>query len=283
MNIAVIGLGLIGGSMAKTIKKFMPQHIVLGSDINAQVIMKAKLLEAIDAELTPERLAICDMVFVATWPQIAIDYVRENAHLIRKGATVIDLCGVKRAVCEPLFRIAEENDFLFVGGHPMAGIEYSGFDHATAALFQNASMILTPPHGVSIQVLAELKYFFRELGFGKVVMTTPEDHDRVIAYTSQLAHVVSSAYVKSPEAMEHHGFSAGSFKDMTRVARLSPQMWTELFMDNREPLLGELDALIAHLNEYREALLNADAGAMQQLLQEGTERKEIVDRKGDEP
>lgn len=283
MNIAVIGLGLIGGSMAKTIKKFMPQHIVLGSDINPQVIMKAKLLEAIDAELTPERLAICDMVFVATWPQIAIDYVRENAHLIRKGATVIDLCGVKRAVCEPLFRIAEENDFLFVGGHPMAGIEYSGFDHATAALFQNASMILTPPHGVSIQVLAELKYFFRELGFGKVVMTTPEDHDRVIAYTSQLAHVVSSAYVKSPEAMEHHGFSAGSFKDMTRVARLSPQMWTELFMDNREPLLGELDALIAHLNEYREALLNADAGAMQQLLQEGTERKEIVDRKGDEP
>lgn len=283
MNIAVIGLGLIGGSMAKTIKKLMPQHIVLGSDINPQVIMKAKLLEAIDAELTPERLAICDMVFVATWPQIAIDYVRENAHLIHKGATVIDLCGVKRAVCEPLFRIAEENGFLFVGGHPMAGIEYSGFDHATAALFQNASMILTPPHGVSIQVLAELKYFFRELGFGKVVMTTPEDHDRVIAYTSQLAHVVSSAYVKSPEAMEHHGFSAGSFKDMTRVARLSPQMWTELFMDNREPLLGELDALIAHLNEYREALLNADVGAMQQLLQEGTERKEIVDRKGDEP
>lgn len=283
MNIAVIGLGLIGGSMAKTIKKIMPQHTILGSDVNSQVIRKAKLLEAIDAELTPERLAICDMVFVATWPQTAIDYVKENAHLIRKGATVIDLCGVKRAVCEPLFKVAEENGFLFVGGHPMAGIEYSGFDHATAALFQNASMILTPPPGVSIQVLAELKHFFRELGFAKVVMTTPEDHDRVIGYTSQLAHVVSSAYVKSPEAMEHHGFSAGSFKDMTRVARLSPQMWTELFMLNREPLLSELDALIAHLNEYREALVNADAKGMQQLLQEGTERKEIVDRKGDEP
>lgn len=283
MNIAVIGLGLIGGSMAKTIKKIMPQHTILGGDVNSQVIRKAKLLEAIDAELTPERLAICDMVFVATWPQTAIDYVKENAHLIRKGATVIDLCGVKRAVCEPLFKVAEENGFLFVGGHPMAGIEYSGFDHATAALFQNASMILTPPPGVSIQVLAELKHFFRELGFAKVVMTTPEDHDRVIGYTSQLAHVVSSAYVKSPEAMEHHGFSAGSFKDMTRVARLSPQMWTELFMFNREPLLSELDALIAHLNEYREALVNADAKGMQQLLQEGTERKEIVDRKGDEP
>ena len=283
MNIAVVGLGLIGGSMAKTIKKNMPQHTVLGADINPQVMMKARLLEAIDAELTPERLAICDMVLVATWPETAVKYVQENASLIRKGATVIDLCGVKRAVCEPLFQLAQENGFLFVGGHPMAGIEYSGFDHATATLFQNASMILTPPPGVTIQVLAELKHFFRELGFGKVVMTTPEDHDRVIGYTSQLAHVVSSAYVKSPEAMEHHGFSAGSFRDMTRVARLNPQMWTELFMLNREPLMSELDALIEHLNEYRDALANADAETMRTLLQQGTERKEIVDRKGDEP
>ncbi len=283
MNIAVIGLGLIGGSMAKTIKKNMPQHTILGADTNPQVLMKAKLLEAIDAELTPERLSICDMVLVATWPKIAIEYVQAHASLIRRGATVIDLCGVKRAVCEPLFKVAQENDFLFVGGHPMAGTEYSGFDHASGNLFQNASMILTPPRGVEIQVLAELKHFFRELGFGRVVMTTPEDHDRVISYTSQLAHVVSSAYVKSPEAMEHHGFSAGSFKDMTRVARLSPQMWTELFLYNREPLLGELDALIEHLNEYRDALLNEDADALRSLLQQGTDRKELVDRKGDEP
>ena len=283
MNIAVIGLGLIGGSMAKTIKKHMPQHTILGADISPQVLMKAKLLDAIDAELTPERLSICDMVFVATWPKTAIEYIKVNAGLIRKGATVIDLCGVKRAICQPLFKIAEENNFLFVGGHPMAGIEYAGFDHASATLFQNASMILTPPHGITIQTLAELKHFFRELGFGKVVMTSPEDHDRVISYTSQLAHVVSSAYVKSPEALEHHGFSAGSFKDMTRVARLSPQMWTELFLYNREPLLNELDALIEHLNQYREALQKGDGESLQALLQEGTERKEIVDRKGDEP
>ena len=282
MNIAVIGLGLIGGSMAKALKKNTP-HTILGLDTDPQVMFKAKLMEAIDAELTPERLAICDMVLVATWPKTAVAYVQENAASIRKGATVIDLCGVKRAVCEPLFKTAEENGFLFVGGHPMAGIEYSGFDHASAALFQNASMILTPPPGVSIQVLAELKHFFRELGFARVVMTTPEDHDRVIGYTSQLAHVVSSAYVKSPEAMEHHGFAAGSFRDMTRVARLQPAMWTELFLLNREPLLSELDALIEHLNEYRSALEKADAEALHALLKAGAERKEIVDRKGDEP
>ena len=281
MNIAIIGLGLIGGSMAKTLKKNTP-HTILGIDTDPQVMFKARLMEAIDADLTPERLAICDMVFVATWPQTAVSYVQEHAAQIRKGAVVIDLCGVKRAVCEPLFRVAEENGFLFVGGHPMAGIEYSGFDHASTSLFQNASMILTPPRNTNLQVLAELKHFFRELGFARVVVTTPEEHDRVIGYTSQLAHVVSSAYVKSPEAMEHHGFSAGSFKDMTRVARLQPDMWTELFMLNREPLLSELDALIGHLNEYRAALENADAKQLHALLKAGAERKEIVDRKGDE-
>ena len=283
MNIAVVGLGLIGGSMAKTIKKNMPQHTVLGMDIDPRVMMKAKLLEVIDAELTPERLSICDTILVATWPRTTVQYVQENAKYIRKGAMVIDLCGVKRAVCDPLFETAEQNGFTFVGGHPMAGMEYSGFDHASANLFQNASMILTPPHGVAIQVLAELKHFFRELGFGKVVITTPEEHDLVISYTSQLAHVVSSAYIKSPEAMKQHGFSAGSFRDMTRVARLNPNMWTELFMLNREPLLDELNALISQLNRYKNALENADCELMKELLREGTERKEIVDRKGDEP
>ncbi len=283
MNIAVVGLGLIGGSMAKTIHKLMPQHTILGLDTNPQVMFKAKLLEAIDTELTTERLPICDLIFVATWPRAAVEYMRENASRIRPGATVIDLCGVKRAVCEPLFELAKEHGFLFVGGHPMAGMEYSGFDHATAALFHDASMILTPPPGTDIQTLAELKHFFRELGFARVVLTTPEEHDRVISYTSQLAHVVSSAYVKSPEAMKQHGFSAGSFRDMTRVARLSPQMWAELFTLNREPLLSELDALIGHLNEYREVLESGDEERLRQLLREGTERKEIVDRQEDEP
>lgn len=283
MNIAVIGLGLIGGSMAKTLKKQMPQHTVLGMDADPQVMFKAKLLEAIDGELTPERLPICDLVLVATWPKAAVQYVQEHAHLIRSGATVIDLCGVKRAVCAPLFALAKESGFLFVGGHPMAGMEYSGFSHASSTLFQNASMILTPPPATSIQTLVELKHFFHELGFGQVVMTTPEEHDRVIGYTSQLAHIVSSAYVKSPEAMEHHGFSAGSFRDMTRVARLSPDMWTELFLLNRDPLLHELEALIEHLNEYRDTLEKGDAETLRRLLREGTERKEIVDRKGDEP
>ena len=282
MNVAVIGLGLIGGSMAKCIKKNTP-HTVLGADVNEQVLYKAKLLDAIDTELTDERLAICDMVLLATWPRAAVEYVHQHADSIKRGATVIDLCGVKRAVCEPIWEIAKERDLLFVGGHPMAGIEYSGFDHANAALFEGASMILTPPKDIDIQTLAELKRFFRELGFARVVMTTPENHDRVIACTSQLAHVVSSAYVKSPTGMEHHGFSAGSFKDMTRVARLSEDMWTELFLENREPLLSELDTLMDNLQLYRDALEKNDAQSLRALLKDGRERKEQCDRKDDEP
>lgn len=282
MDIGVVGLGLIGGSMARTIRRNTP-HTVLGTDTDEQVMYKARLLEAIDGDLTDERLGICDIVLIATWPKAAVDYVQRHAAAFRKGAWVIDLCGVKRAVCGPLFEAAKENGFTFIGGHPMAGIEYWGFDHATATLFDNASMILTPPPGTDIQTLSDLKHFFRGLGFGRVVITTPEEHDRLIGYTSQLAHVVSSAYVKSPEAMRHPGFSAGSFKDMTRVARLNEKMWTELFLLNRDELGAELDALIGHLEEYRATLSAGDAQALERLLREGRERKEIVDRREDEP
>ena len=282
MNIAVIGLGLIGGSMAKCIKKNTP-HTVLGADVSQQVLYKARLLDAIDGELTDERLKICDMVILATWPRAAVEYLREHADDIKPGATVIDVCGVKRAVCDPLWALASERGFLFVGGHPMAGVEYSGFDHANAALFAGASMILTPPPGLDIQTLSQLKRFFRELGFGRVTITTPQEHDRVIACTSQLAHIVSSAYVKSPTGLEHHGFSAGSFKDMTRVARLNEQMWTELFMENRQPLLAELDTLMGNLQAYRDALSTGDADKLCALLREGRLVKEQTDRKDDEP
>ena len=191
-------------------------------------------------------------------------------------------------MCGRYFFAEQPNERLMnilagMDGHPMAGMEYSGFDHANAGLFQNASMILTPPRGTDIQTLESLKYFWRELGFARVVITTPENHDKVIAYTSQLAHVASSAYIRSPFAMEHHGFSAGSFRDMTRVARLDENMWTELFDLNREPLLAELNHLIEHLTQYRDALASGDNETMRGLLREGRDRKEIVDRKGDEP
>ncbi len=278
MEIGIVGLGLIGGSIAKAIKKYTP-HTVLGYDIDQQTMYKAKLLDAVDVELTDERLPVCDWLVIATRPQAAVDYVRMHAASIRKGAIVMDVCGVKRHVCEPLWALAEENGFTFVGGHPMAGREVSGFDHASAELFRDASMILTPQRGADIALLDKLKKFWGTLGFGGVTITTPENHDRVIAYTSQLAHVLSSAYIKSPTATDHIGFSAGSYKDMTRVAKLDPDMWTELFLENREPLLGEVECLIARLIEYRDALKTNDEAALRSLLAAGCEQKLIADQK----
>lgn len=282
MEIALIGLGLIGGSVAKAIKKNTP-HTVLGYDTDEQVMYKARLLDAIDGELTDERLAICDWVIIATRPQAAVDYVRAHADRIQKGAIVMDVCGVKRCVCEPLWQLAEEKGFLFLGGHPMAGREVSGFDNASAELFRDASMIVTPPHGVEIALLERVKKFWCTLGFGSVTMTTPENHDRVIAYTSQLAHIASSAYIKSPTALDHIGFSAGSYKDLTRVAKLDPAMWTELFLENRDNLLAEVDDLIAHLTEYRNALEQKDETGLRALLAAGREQKLEADRKDYRP
>ena len=278
MEIAVVGLGLIGGSIAKAIKKYTP-HTVLGADTDEAVLYKARLLDAIDAELTDERLGICDWVIVATSPRVAVEWVRGHADRFRPGAIVMDVCGVKRAVCEPLWALAAQTGFTFIGGHPMAGREVSGFDHASAELFRDASMLLTPPKGADIALLERLKKFWCALGFGGVVVTTPENHDRVIAYTSQLAHIASSAYIKSPTALDHIGFSAGSYKDMTRVAKLDPALWTELFLDNRDNLLQEMDTLIGSLTAYRDALAAGDAEPLRRLLNEGRERKLQADGK----
>ncbi len=278
MEIAIIGLGLIGGSIARAVQKYTP-HTVLGLDTDEQVLYKARLLDAIDAELTPGRLEICDWVIVATRPGAALAYLMQNAAHIRKGAIVQDVCGVKAALCAPLWQLAEEHGFTFVGGHPMAGREVGGFDHSSADLFRDASMILTPQRGVDIALLETLKKFWCALGFSGVTVTTPENHDRVIAYTSQLAHLVSSAYVKSPTALDHIGFSAGSYKDLTRVAQLDPAMWTELFLLNREPLLTEVESLLERLTAYRDALNTQDAARLQALLSEGRDRKLEADRK----
>lgn len=279
MKIGIIGLGLIGGSLAKTLKK-RTDHTVLGMDMSQKVMQKAKLLEVTHGPLTEESIPECDMLIIATWPEGAVEYVRSHAAVIKKGATVLDVCGVKRAICEPLWDIARENDFLFVGGHPMAGVEHSGLEYATDTMFDRASMILTPPRGSDIQTLARLKKFFLDMGFGQVVITTPEEHDQVIAYTSQLPHVVASAYVRSPLMLGHHGFSAGSFRDMSRVASVDENLWTQLFQQNREPLLEELNGLIDRLTEYRDALRDGQEDTLRGLLREGRERKTQTEQRG---
>lgn len=276
MTVGIVGLGLIGGSLARSIKVHTDFE-VLGMDINPQTMLQANLLGAIDGTLTEDNLARCDVVLVALYPAAIVTWITEHQDAFRPGAWVIDCGGVKEAVCTPLNALAQGKPWHYCGGHPMAGREFSGFRYAKDDLFDRASMILTPPRDAGPEVRTWLKDFFLTIGFRRVQFTTPREHDEMIAYTSQLAHVVSSAYVKCPLAQKHRGFSAGSFADMTRVAKLNEDMWTELFFDNRDALLPEIDGLIDRLAAYRDALAAEDHQAMKQLLREGREIKEALE------
>lgn len=276
MNIGIAGLGLIGGSFAKAIKEHTP-HTVLGYDLSEQVMLKALMLRAADERLTPENLTRCDLLLVALYPQDTISYIRGVAPHIKKGATVMDCSGVKEIIHTAVDPLAEEYGFHFVGGHPMAGIEYSGFEYAKQALFNNASMILTPSEHPSIEAIESLKELCLSLGFSHIQITTPQKHDQMIALTSQLAHVLSSAYVMSDSALLHQGFSAGSFKDMTRVARLNETMWAELFIENRANLTAEIDGLIHRLGELKDLIASGDPEPLRARLKIGSDRKKMLD------
>lgn len=272
MKIGIVGLGLIGGSMAKSIKS-RTAHTVWGTDLNSETMMLARMCGAIDAPLTEENLPRCDLILVAIRPGAAVAWVEANAVHIAKNAILVDLCGVKRTVVAGIAPIAEEHGFAYIGGHPMAGRERGGFTAATDDLYVGASMILTPDKRTDMTLLETLKVFFLDIGFARLTFSDPEEHDRIIAFTSQLAHIASSAYIKSPEAQKRRGFSAGSFQDMTRVARLDEDMWTELFLDDADYLTAELDVLIQHLTEYADALKAKDEEKLRVLLRDGREKK----------
>ena len=275
MKVGIVGLGLIGGSMAKAYKA--AGHTVFGFDTDKKITEFAVMDGTLDASLTDDILAECELLLIAVYPQAAVEYLREKAGKICSDTVVIDLCGTKRGVCEASFKIAAEHGFTFIGGHPMAGTHNSGYKYAKGTLFKGAPMIIVPPVLDDMELLDRVKKLLSPAGFGFVTATTADEHDKMIAFTSQLAHVVSNAYIKSPSAGLHKGFSAGSYKDLTRVAWLNPDMWAELFLENRDNLIGELDIIIENLTKYRTAMQNTDRTELVRLLDEGKRRKEEVD------
>ena len=275
MTVGILGLGLIGGSFARAYSA--AGHTVLACDTDGTVLSYAKLCSAVTGELTAETAPCCDLILLCVYPGAALDWLREMGPKLGPGPVVIDCCGTKRCVTGPGMRLAGEHGFTYAGGHPMAGTQYSGFKHSRSNLFQGAPMVIVPPDRDDIGLLMRIKELLAPAGFGSISVTTAEKHDEMIAFTSQLAHLVSSAYIKSPTALEHRGFSAGSYRDMTQVAWLNPVLWAELFLDNRDNLLRELRILTEHLGEYAEALRTGDRETLIALLEEGKERKEEVD------
>lgn len=269
-RVGVVGLGLIGGSIARAMAR--GGHEVYAFDLNADIETFAAI-ETTAGTLTDELVPTCELIVLACYPKACVDWLREHADLVSPDAIVIDTGGVKRSICEPCFEIAREAGITFVGCHPMAGTQFSGYAHSRANMFEGAPMVVCPaPEVRGVECLAlvdRLEGLLSPCGFDKFTVTTPERHDEVIAYTSQLAHVVSNAYVKSPTLALRQGFAAGSYRDLTRVARLNPTMWCELFLDDADNLSREISTLIDALEQYKGALEDRDADRLTELLAEG--------------
>ena len=275
MTVGIVGLGLIGGSFAKAYHA--AGHTVLAFDTDRSTYDFAVLSGTVNGSLTDETLSTCDLILIAVIPSAAVGYLKQHAAHIGPKPVVIDCCGTKRVVCTACFPLAKQFGFTYLGGHPMAGTHNSGFKYATATMFHNAPMVLVPANHNDIELLSRVKELLAPAGFSRFSVTTAEQHDEMIAFTSQLAHVVSNAYIKSPTAGLHKGFSAGSYKDMTRVAWLAPKMWAELFQENKDFLMAELNTLIDNLRQYQDAMEHDDLPGLIQLLDDGRKRKEEVD------
>lgn len=273
-KVVIVGLGLIGGSLAKAFKKYT-KAAVIGMDTDAEVLAAAEEAGAINRRGGDEDLQSADFVFLCVYPEAAVRFMEEHAHLLRPGCIVTDTAGIKGKICPALVELSKSHGFVFIGSHPMAGKERNGFDAADAELFQGASYILVPC-GAPPEAVDRLSSLVLTLGFARTVLTTPDEHDRMIAFTSQLPHVLACAYVMSPCCPKHPGFSAGSYRDVSRVARINEKLWAELFLDNREALVGELDILIENITSIKRAAEQGDRQELEALLRRGREIKEAL-------
>ena len=275
MTVGILGLGLIGGSMARAYAK--AGHAVLAADTDEDIFRFAQLAGAVHGALDEASIGSCDLILLAIYPDGCASWLERNAKLVSPDALVMDLCGIKDEICRRCFPLAEKYGFTFIGGHPMAGSHFSGFKYSRSNLFQGAPMVLVPARFDDMQLLDRAKTALEPCGFGRFSVCTAQEHDRLIAFTSQMPHVLSNAYIKSPTALSHKGFSAGSYKDLTRVAWLNPGMWAELFLENKDNVLFELDTYLENLTAYRDALAREDSQTLIALLEEGKCRKEEVD------
>lgn len=277
MRIGIVGLGLIGGSLAKAYKRAGDE--VLGYNRSRTTQQFAEISGAIDGELTDENMHTCDVILICLMIDASVQWIIDKAAFLKEGQLVIDCCGIKRRICDTGFEEARTHGFTFIGGHPMAGRQYGGFKNSKEDLFDGATMVLVTEERDDIELLARLKDVFKRAGFGRLSFMTADQHDDMIAFTSQLTHIAANAFVKN-EVNYPAGFPVGgSFRDFTRVAELDENMWTDLCLENKEYILNVLSEYIDELNKYRDAIQDEDDNKLKELLKEGSRSKKTADLK----
>jgi len=269
MRIGIVGLGLIGGSIAKALKD-CKKYDINGLDTDPETQELALSAGVIDQAGEIDK---CDIVYVCLHPLDTVQYLLNNQ--FKAGAILTDTCGVKRFITDRVSRQLKEKGYLFVGGHPMAGKEQNGFKNSSALIFKDASYIITKDEYTDPKAIGTVSSLALDMGFAHVTRSTPLEHDKIIAYTSQLAHVVSNSYVKNPLSGQK-GFSAGSFEDLTRVARMDHALWAELFLENSDFLCDEIDTLIKNMNDIKDTIKQKNGRLLRSLLEEGSDIKEKI-------
>lgn len=274
MNVLICGLGLIGASLAKALKK-NTDNVVLGWNRTATVTEKALRDGVIDKSGDiDELIKEADITFINFYPEAIVPFILEHKDSFKKDSIVTDSCGIKTKICKALEN--EDLDFYYIGAHPMAGREVGGYDNSLATLYDNASFIVTPYEDTPRNKVDALVGLAQDMGFARTVVTTPEHHDEMIAFTSQIAHVLACSYVLSPLAPSHAGYSAGSYRDVSRVARINADMWADLFIDNKEALVREVDDLVSNLMQFKYNIVNEDTQALKDLMNRANKIKEEI-------
>ncbi|MGN0108276.1 MAG: prephenate dehydrogenase [Hominilimicola sp.] len=273
MKIAIIGLGLIGGSIARRLRGFHDCTIA-AYNRTAETLLLAKQDGAIDEGFSDpgEAMDNADLIILCLYPQLNVDMVRDNLSHIKSGAVITDVSGVKGFMVEELSKILPD-DVDFIGAHPMAGREVGGYKSSTDTLFNKASFIITPTEKNNPENVALIRELAEYIGCKHVVTTTPDEHDAVIAYTSQLMHVVAVALCDNPMIERSTFFSAGSLRDCTRVAIINAEMWSELFVENKDALVDRISEMQASLEKIKQAVADSDRGKLEEIMKHATEQK----------
>lgn len=272
-KIAVIGLGIIGGSMAYALNGFRGATIA-GCDTDPKTLESAKEKGAVDkaCDSAAEAIENADLVIIATYPDSIVKIVKENAVSFKRGAVLTDICGVKSRISKEIEAVLPEG-VKYVGSHPMAGKEVEGFENAEAAIFKDCGFIITPSEASDDESVSLVYEMAEHMGAGKIAINTPKEHDEIIAYTSDLMHIASCGLCLDFNQKMNLAYTAGAFRDCTRIALINPKLWTELFLENPDETVNEIDRYMNSLKKFRDAIASRNEEELYALLQRVRDNK----------